>query len=214
MMNKKKKGILFDLDGTLWDSSAAVVDAWNVVLGRYEDATRKATIGWMQKLMGKNMQEIEDLFLDYLPPERRHAVMQECFTYENEYISEYGGILFEGVRETLELLKKDYHLSVVSNCQEGYIPAFFKAHDMAGYFDDYEEHGRTGMEKADNIRLVVQRNHLEYAVYVGDTMGDFASAAEAGIPFIHAAYGYGEVPEGTLKITDICQLPLAVSSVI
>ena len=209
-MSEKKKGILFDLDGTLWDSSNAVVESWNVVLDKYEDTTRKATIEWMQRLMGKTMIDIENAFLDYLSPARRHEVMKECLTYENEYIAEHGGILFEGVRETLEILKKDYHLSIVSNCQEGYIPAFFKAHGMEQYFDDYEENGRTGLDKAGNIRLVVERNHLEHAIYVGDTMGDYTSAAEAGIPFIHAAYGYGEVPEGTPKITDICQLPQIV----
>ena len=214
MADSKKTGILFDLDGTLWDSSAAVVDSWNVVLNKYEDATREATIEWMQKLMGKTMVDIANTFLDYLPEERRHNLMKECLEYENEYIAEHGGILFEGVRETLEILKKDYHLSVVSNCQEGYIPAFFKAHGMEQYFDDYEENGRTGLDKAGNIRLVVERNHLEKAVYVGDTMGDYNSTMEAGLPFIHAAYGYGEVPEGTPKISDISELPEAVREVL
>ena len=211
-MSEKMNGILFDLDGTLCDSSAAVVKAWNIVLDKYEDATRKATTEWMQRLMGKTMLDIENTFLDYLSPSRRHELMLECMAYENEYIAEHGGILFEGVRETLEILKKDYHLSVVSNCQEGYIPAFFKAHDMNQYFDDYEEYGRTGKDKADNIRLVVERNHLKHAVYVGDTMGDYNSASEAGILFIHAAYGYGEVPEGTPKALDIRELPRVVRS--
>ncbi|MBQ9065448.1 MAG: HAD family hydrolase [Blautia sp.] len=213
MAEKKKTGILFDLDGTLWDSSAAVVDSWNVVLDKYEDATRKATIEWMQRLMGKTMIDIENMFLDYLPPERRHVLMKECLDYENEYIAVHGGILFEGVKETLELLKKDYHLSVVSNCQEGYVPAFFKAHGMEQLFDDYEEYGRTGKVKADNISLVVKRNNLEQAVYVGDTLGDYNSTKEAGLPFIHAAYGYGEVPERTVKITDIRELPQAVKKI-
>ena len=27
-----KKGIIFDMDGTLWDSAAQVAESWNVVL--------------------------------------------------------------------------------------------------------------------------------------------------------------------------------------
>ena len=209
-----KKGIIFDLDGTLWDSSQAVVDSWNVIIDKYPEATRPATIEWMQRLMGKTMLEIENEFFDYLSPERRHKLMQECMDYENEYISIHGGVLMEKVEETLAKLKKDYHLSVVSNCQEGYIPAFFKAHGMDRYFDDYEEYGRTGMGKADNIRLVVKRNNLEKAVYVGDTMGDYDATCAAGLHFIHAAYGYGEVPEGTPKITSFEELPAVAGSII
>ena len=83
-MSEKQYGILFDLDGTLWDSSDAVVKAWNTVLDKYADATRKATTEWMQRLMGKTMLDIENIFLDYLSPARRHELMLECMEYENE----------------------------------------------------------------------------------------------------------------------------------
>ena len=48
-----KKGIIFDLDGTLWDSSQAVVDSWNDILKGEPDVTRLADLDWMQRLMGK-----------------------------------------------------------------------------------------------------------------------------------------------------------------
>ena len=43
-------------------------------------------------------------------------------------------------------------------------------------------------------------NKNESAVYVGDTEGDENAAHAAGIPFIHAAYGFGAAqnPEGTI----------------
>ena len=62
--------------------------------------------------------------------------------------------------------------------------------------------------------LVGDRNHPEKAVYVGDTDGDYRSTMEAGLPFIHAAYGYGTVPEGTPKIDDISELPEIVRQVL
>ena len=202
-----KKGIIFDLDGTLWDSSEAVVDSWNNVLKDKADVTRLADSEWMHRLMGKTMTEIGDLFFDYLAPARRTELMKECLDHENEYISVHGGVLFEGLEDVLKELHKKYHLCIVSNCQTGYIPAFFTAHGLEKYFDDYEEFGRTGKGKADNIRLVVERNGLEKAVYVGDTLGDYEATSEAGLPFIHAAYGFGKVPEGTPYINDIRELP-------
>jgi phosphoglycolate phosphatase len=68
--------------------------------------------------------------------------------------------------------------------------------------------------KSYNIKLLVERNHLEKAVYVGDIMGDYNATMEAGLPFIHAAYGFGTVPEGTPRITDIRQLPERVKDVL
>lgn len=47
----------------------------------------------------------------------------------------------------------------------------------------------------------MERNQLKSAVYVGDTEGDENAAHTAGIPFIHAAYGFGKAknPEGRIQ---------------
>ena len=201
-----KKGILFDLDGTLWDSSAGVVEAWNTAI-RKLGIDYHVTVDMMHGFMGKTMDAIAYELFDREEKEKALEYLTVCTDYENEYLEEHGGILYEGLEETLEKLHKDYFLAVVSNCQEGYIEAFIKYHKLEKYFDDTENYGRTGKGKADNIRLVVERNHLDKAVYVGDIMGDYNSTMEAGLPFIHAAYGFGTVPEGTPFINDIRDLP-------
>ena len=43
--------------------------------------------------------------------------------------------------------------------------------------------------------MIAERNHLKHPVYVGDTIGDYNACQEAGVPFVFAAYGFGEVPE-------------------
>ena len=63
------------------------------------------------------------------------------------------------------------------------------------YFVDYECPGRTGLAKAENIKLIVERNNLKNPVYVGDTQGDANAAKAANVPFIYAKYGFGEVEE-------------------
>lgn len=201
-----KKGILFDLDGTLWDSSAGVVEAWNTAI-RKLGIDYHVTVDMMHGFMGKTMDAIAYELFDREEKEKALEYLTVCTDYENEYLEEHGGILYEGLEETLEKLHKDHFLAVVSNCQEGYIEAFIKYHKLEKYFDDTENYGRTGKGKADNIRLVVERNHLDKAVYVGDIMGDYNSTMEAGLPFIHAAYGFGTVPEGTPFINDIRDLP-------
>lgn len=209
-----KKGILFDLDGTLWDSSQTVVDSWNEKIVEFPDIDYTMTYEQMRGYMGKTMDEIAYSFFHTVSRERALELLQICTEYENEYIEKHGGSLFEGVEEVLAKLHEEYFLAIVSNCQVGYIEAFLKYYNLGKYFDDTENYGRTMLGKGENIKLVVERNQLEKAVYVGDIMGDYNSTMESGLPFIHAAYGFGQVPENTPRITDIRQLPEKVREVI
>nr|WP_318010951.1 hypothetical protein [Clostridium estertheticum] len=51
------------------------------------------------------------------------------------------------------------------------------------------------MTKGENINLIIEKNSLINPIYIGDTEGDLKSARFAGIPFIYARYGFGEVKE-------------------
>ena len=97
------------------------------------------------------------------------------------------------------------------NCQDGYVPAFLKAHDMGSYFKDIEMSGRTGKDKGHNIRLLMERNGVKNACYVGDTEGDEKAARFAGIPFIWAAYGFGKAQAPDAVIHSITALPALLS---
>ena len=203
-----KKGILFDLDGTLWDSSENVVKAWNEVLMRYD--LRQITRDDMQSYMGKTLEKIGELMLPDLGIEERSRIMKECCDNENDFLSRHGGMLFPNLENVLAELSQKYELFIVSNCQSGYIETFLKYHKLEKYFTDHECPGGTGKEKGENIRIVVDRNNLEKAVYIGDTQGDCESAFFAGIPFIHAAYGFGKVDADVPKIKSIGEIANAV----
>ena len=59
------------------------------------------------------------------------------------------------------------------------------------------------MGKADNIKELVKRNGLKNPVYIGDTEGDRIACEEAGVPFVHAAYGFGDLQEdGAAAVID------------
>ena len=200
--------VIFDLDGTLWDSAVSVADSWNIEIERFTGRPSHIEPDDIRRNMGKTMNDIADDLYASLPEEERYALARRFEVFENEYIAEKGGNLFEGVLETLEqLLRAGVKMSIVSNCQEGYIPAFLKSMYMDKYFVDYEEWGRSGLLKADNIRLVMKRNGADKAVYVGDIQKDADASAKAGVPCIWAAYGFGHIdkPAGVLK--EFSELP-------
>ncbi len=189
-----KHGILFDLDGTLWDATSAIIPAWNAVLKRHGSLRAPLTREDMRGYMGKTSVQIAALMLPGHPIHDSLAIVNACCEEELPYLREQGGCLYPHITETLAQLRQSgYFLYIVSNCQDGYIEAFLQHHRLAAFFEDYEYEGRTGRPKGENIRLVMERHGLDRAVYIGDTQGDLEAADVAGIPFIHAAYGFGRV---------------------
>lgn len=187
--------IIFDLDGTLWDSTDAAAIVWTEVASKYPEVTDIITADKLKSLYGLPLEEIAVKLLLSVPKKTAITVMRESTEKQCPYLERVGGILFPNLEETLKELKKKFRLFIVSNCEEGYIQCFLKAHQLQNYFEDFEYPGRSGVLKADNIRLLIERNHLEYPVYMGDTLGDATATKEAGIPFIYARYGFGHVDE-------------------
>ena len=188
-----KQGIIFDMDGTLWDSSKQVAEAWNVAIKRDGSVKRDLTTADIQGVMGKTMDVIADVLFPELEEEKRRKLLDACCNMENDYLREHGGVLYPKIKETLEILREKAHLYIVSNCQKGYIEAFLDYYRMWDSFEDIECYGNNLLQKGDNIRLLADRNHLNRAVYVGDIQGDYDASVKAGVGFIHAAYGFGTI---------------------
>lgn len=210
-----KKAILFDLDGTLWDSSKQVIDSWNEVIATLPDFHRTLTREDMQSVMGKTMDEIAYACFTTVTKERALEILDLCMDNENRYLEKHGGRLFDRLEEVLKKLHETYFLAVVSNCQKGYIEAFLSHHKLGQYFDDKECYGNTLLPKDGSITALLERNHIakDDALYVGDIEGDYLSATKAGLTFIHAAYGYGTVPQAEYRIESLSQLPKVVEEV-
>ena len=204
-----KGAVLFDLDGTLWDSTAAIVPAWNRVLGKWGKTVTQAD---MAGIMGLTDREIAARFLPGLPEAEALGAIHAAAAAEAEDLCRTGARLYESVAETLEALAKEYRLFLVSNCMDGYIDAFLHAHGLGRCFTDAAWLGHPAEGKAENIRSLCRKYGLERACYVGDTASDGAAARAAGLPFIFAAYGFGVSPEHEGIIGEFRELPEALAA--
>ena len=206
--------LLFDLDGTIWDSAQEVAESWNIVMHKYHPEFPELAASDINAVMGQTMDDIAKTILTEMDPGERESLFKECEEFEVEYIAKHGGVLYPDVEETLKKLEAaGYKMAIVSNCQKGYIDAFFQSMKMKKYFCDMEEWGNTKLSKAENIRLVMERNGFEKAVYIGDTERDQQAAKGAGILFIHASYGFGGSvePEGIVK--SFAEIPACVEQI-
>jgi len=202
-----KKGIIFDMDGTLWDSTDVVAKSWTDAVKEWGLPDKIITPDDMRGVMGLTMDRIAMALFSEIKGEEQTRLLDYCCKIENEYIIKFGGVLYPDLEETWTKLKENgYHLYIVSNCQKGYIEAFLEHYGFENYFEDIECFGNNGLKKGDNIQNVILRNNLDKAIYVGDIQGDYDAAMEAGAEFIHAAYGFGTINAEVKKINKFSDL--------
>lgn len=208
MENKSvKKGLIFDMDGTLWDSAENVATSWTETITKKGYNRPEITKEDIMSVMGKTMNVIADILFADLPEEERYQLLDECGKNENAYLLKHGGNLYPELEETLKKLKEKYHLYIVSNCQAGYIEAFLDFYGFGKYFEDIECYGNNLKQKGFNIKLLAERNNLSDAYYIGDTQGDYDATMEAGLKFIHAKYGFGTINAEVPELNSFKELP-------
>ncbi|MBM4315848.1 MAG: HAD family hydrolase [Deltaproteobacteria bacterium] len=199
--------LIFDLDGTLWDSTSACASAWNTALKKIEiERETPLTPEDIGRMMGFPIAKIFENFFPDMSEERRESAAKACFKEQIEIIRQKGAILYPGVQKGLFQLSEKYQLFIVSNCQQIYLDTFFHHSGLKKLFKDTECHGNTKRPKGENIGLVVKRNSLQKPVYVGDTAGDHESAVMAGVPYFHVNYGFGITSKPCMKFDNFEEL--------
>ena len=186
------ESLIFDIDGTLWDSRALVAEGYNIQL-KQEGLEHLAVNAEMFKpLFGKVMTEIADVIFTTIPAPERYALMDRCMDTENRYLQENPcRIGYPGVKETLEKLAQNHRLFIVSNSQKGYPELCMEKLGLTPYITGHLCFGDTGTSKGKTIRALMEKYDIQNCAYVGDTQGDYEATVEAGIPFLWAAYGFG-----------------------
>jgi phosphoglycolate phosphatase len=197
-LKNKFDSIIFDLDGTLWDSTNNVAKAWQKAKEEVDYVPEDFTQATIRSITGMTYKAIFEKLVPYLTEEKRNEFKALCAKYELEILNTIGGDLYPKLEETLKYLQTNYKLFIVSNCQSGYIETFFKVSGLAHYFMGHQCYGTKSQPKFENILDIISDHRLTAPVYVGDTMGDYEAAKKAGVPFIFAAYGFGVVNEDQL----------------
>lgn len=199
--------MIFDVDGTLWDATEIVAGAWTDIARREYDPKTTITAPQLRGLFGRLLPDIAAALFPRETPKRQMELIEICCEAEHQALLKTPKApIYPGLEETLQVLSKKYRLFIVSNCQAGYIEVFLRCTGFAPYFQDHLCPGDTGRPKGDNITAIIQKHHLDSPVYIGDTKGDQQASQQAGIPFVYASYGYGQVDPPDLTISRISDL--------
>ncbi len=197
--------LIFDMDGTLWDNVNSYVKAWNMGLER-TGLSRRVTRDDLLRLMGM---EIGFMIKTLVPKstEKTHKkLIHNVFDAYNEIAEFIEPVIFPGVKDGLKELSGRYKLFLLSNCEEGGLVKFMKHTQTTHLFTDYIEYGQNFKSKNVNMKLLIERNNLKSAVYIGDTNSDSLESQTAGIPFVFVSYGFGHTNNFALRFDSFSEL--------
>lgn len=190
------ESLIFDIDGTLWDSRALVAEGYNIQLEREGLSHLAVNAEMFLPLFGKIMTEIADIIFPSIPAPERYALMERCMDTENRHLRNNPcHIGYPGIRQTMQALSKNHRLFIVSNSQKGYPELCIEKLGLSDLIQGHLCFGDTGTSKGKTIRALMGAHGITDCAYIGDTQGDYEATLEAGVPFIWAAYGFG-TPDG------------------
>ena len=188
--------VLFDLDGTLLDTSPGIFNSVRYAesqmgLSTIPDARLREFVGPPPKSM---YQCIYGLTEDqaFLAAQKHREYGKTKAIYEAK--------VYPGIRELLAQLKTNgYKLAVATLKAETIAQTILEYYGIAEYFDTI-----VGMDpqetltKRMTIDLAKERTgSAGKAILVGDSIYDYDGAMEAGIDFLGVLYGFGFAPENS-----------------
>lgn len=185
--------LLFDMDGTLIDSSDGVVDCFNYVFDRIgvprpPPEVIKATIGY----------PLDEAFARFTDHDPRRCY--DLFQARAREVLVESAFLLKGVRETLEYLHaQGYVLGVATTKRSEHITGILGRLGVIGLFSAWSGSDEVRRVKPDPEVLHLTLRKLGRgaggAAYVGDTPLDVRAARSAGITAIAVLGGTGSREE-------------------
>ncbi|MDO5382945.1 MAG: HAD hydrolase-like protein [Eubacteriales bacterium] len=203
-----KKYILFDLDGTVTDSSEGITKSvQHALLGMGIEETSMSNL---RRFIGP---PLDESFMMFYNMSREDALKAVSF-----YRERYGetGIfenkLYDGVKELLETLRENGYVTALATCKpEIYVPRILKYFDIYDLFDiavGSELEGGSRRHKNEVIEEVFRQIIIKYnlsqdslneikadSIMIGDRKDDINGAKLAGIESMGVRYGFAEPEE-------------------
>jgi phosphoglycolate phosphatase len=215
--------LIFDLDGTLADTSPDLLGATNAVLAARDRpmldlAHLRHMVGFgAHALIAQAMEASGAAVTDSQMP----ALVEIFLAHYRDHIAD-GSLLFPGVADTLAALKRDgARLGVLTNKPQELTDPLLPLLGLGGLFSAVYGAGKRPYTKPDPrifhdvvADLTSQKGGGGKAVMIGDSVTDLNTARAAGAPCILVSYGFTPVPTRELGadavIDDFAELPRAL----
>lgn len=189
--------ILFDLDGTLIDSSQGVISAAKFALDKM--GVPETQIVNLERIIGP---PLKHSFKEFFNLSDEFA--EKGVEYFREYYRDkslFDCTVYEGVEELLTMLKNDgYTLAIATSKPKVFAKRILDHINLSQYFDVIEGSSldEAHHDKADIISHVINQLNIynpNQAIMIGDRLYDVKAANAIGMESIGVLYGFGSLEE-------------------
>ncbi len=197
--------LIFDLDGTLWETLDTTLEASNII-AKENPEVKEITMDIVKRGMGLSSKENAKNYMPYLSEQKGIYYLKLISEKNFELIKEKGAHIYPGVSDVIKSLSKKYKLGIVTNNYDEYAKVFLDKSNLGDYFTDYIGAASYSITKGEAIKKMVSKYNEDNNYYIGDIKKDMEAAYEAGIGFIHAKYGFQSNVDCDYDIDNIKEL--------
>ena len=189
------KAILFDLDGTLFETAPELAEAVNLMLKDLEMAELKTNE--IKRFIGRGAENLIKQSIEVSSkkdPRPFFTNAEKLFAHHYSLISA-NSLMYEGVEKSIiDLKAKDFLLGCVTNKPAIYTEALMNHSRLSDFMDIIVSGDTTEKKKPDPLPILHALNQLNIepkdAIMVGDSVVDIEAGFEAGTYIFTVPYGY------------------------
>ena len=189
------KAILFDLDGTLFETAPELAEAVNLMLKDLEMAQLKTNE--IKRFIGRGAENLIKQSIEVSSkkdPTPVFAKAEKLFVHHYSLISA-NSLMYEGVEKSIiDLKAKDFLLGCVTNKPAIYTEALMNHSRLSNFMDIIVSGDTTEKKKPDPLPILHALNQLNIepkdAIMVGDSVVDIEAGFAAGTYIFTVSYGY------------------------
>ena len=189
------KAILFDFDGTLFETAPELSEAVNLMLNDLEMVELKPNE--IKRFIGRGAENLIKQSLEISSkkdPIPSFAKAEKLFAHHYSLISA-NSLMYAGVEKAITDLKaKDFLLGCVTNKPAIYSEALMNHSRLSDFMDIIVSGDTTEKKKPDPLPILYALDQLNVkpkdAIMVGDSVVDIEAGFEAGTYIFTVPYGY------------------------
>lgn len=187
--------LIFDLDGTLIDTTAILLPAFAAAIRcfpMYEQPSEETCL----KTFGMSDDDVWRTLLPEATSEQRQEALNLTETYVARGLNDYDALI-DGAFDTIQSLHaRGYTLTIASNCGEAYLNNVLDSQGLRPFFTRplclASVHG---VKKADILTEHFRHFRHDSAWMIGDRKSDVEAAKAHGIPCVGCSYGFSSSDE-------------------